>query len=114
MHVDLPFHFLEVLKRMIENHKVMPVSINLFSIPLCLEHLTFLIKRPGWFVTKIYSHFIFEEERFKKEFMLMNQRSRQATSNPVEKDFFKLLNNSNFGYDCRNNLGNRTFELVDD
>ena len=29
--------------------------------------------------------------------------------NNVEKDFYKLLNNSNFGYNCRNNLDNCTF-----
>ena len=39
----------------------------------------------------------------------MNQRSRQTAKNTVEKDFFKLLNNANFGYDCRNNIGNCTF-----
>ena len=27
----------------------------------------------------------------------MNQRSRQAVTNSVKKDFFKLLNNVNFG-----------------
>ena len=39
----------------------------------------------------------------------MNQRSRQTAKNAVEKDFFKLLNNANFGYDCRNNIDNCTF-----
>ena len=28
--------------------------------------------------------------------------------------FFKLLNNANFGYDCRNNLDNCTFEPIND
>ena len=39
----------------------------------------------------------------------MNQKSRQNAKNSVEKDFFKLLNNANFGYDCRNNLNNCQF-----
>ena len=30
----------------------------------------------------------------------MNQKSRQKAKYSVEKDFFKLLNSSNFGYDC--------------
>ena len=34
----------------------------------------------------------------------MNQKSRQKSKNDVENDFFKLMNNSNFGYDCRNNI----------
>ena len=62
----------------------------------------FAINRAGWFVTKIYSHFTFEQECFKKEFIFMNQRSRQNAKNPTEKDFYKLMNNSNFGYDCPN------------
>ena len=33
----------------------------------------------------------------------MNQKSRQAATSPIERDFFKVLSNSNFGIDCRNN-----------
>ena len=36
----------------------------------------------------------------------MNQKSRQQSKNSIEKDFYKLMNYSNFGYDCRNNLDN--------
>ena len=32
----------------------------------------------------------------------------------MESDFCKLLNNANFGYDCRNNLDNCTFEPIND
>ena len=39
----------------------------------------------------------------------MNQKSRQLSKHNVEKDFFKLMNNSNFGYDCKNNLDNCKF-----
>ena len=35
--------------------------------------------------------------------------SRQHAKNNIEKGFYKLLNNSNFGYDCRNNLDNCQF-----
>ena len=45
----------------------------------------------------------------------MNQKSRQKATIPVEKDFFKLLSNSNFGIDCRNNVHNCIIEpLYDD
>ena len=44
----------------------------------------------------------------------MNQRSRQNAKNPIEKDFYKLMNNSNFGYDCRNNLDNYQFVSIFD
>ena len=44
----------------------------------------------------------------------MNQRSRQNAKNSIEKDFYKLMNNANFGYDCRNNLDNCQFILIFD
>ena len=44
----------------------------------------------------------------------MNQKSRQESNNSVEKDFYKLMNNSNFGYDCRNNLDNCKFVPIFD
>ena len=39
----------------------------------------------------------------------MNQRSRQNAKKSIEKDSYKLMNNSNFGYDCCNNLDNCQF-----
>ena len=77
-----------------------------------VEHLVFLIKKARWQVTKSYSHYTFEQERFKRDFILMNQHSRQNAKNSVEKDFFKLSNNMNFGYDCRSNLDNCIFEPI--
>ena len=84
-------------------------------IPLYLEDLRFLIKRAGWVVTKLYSHFTFEQDAFKKDFVLMNQKSRQNAKNSIEKDFYKLMNNANFGFNCRNNANNLKFEpLIDE
>ena len=68
-----------------------------------------LIKRVGWKLTKVYSHITFEQERFKRNFILKNQVTRQNAKNAIEKDFCKLMNNVNFGYDCRNNLDNCQF-----
>ena len=70
--------------------------------------------KAGWKVTKIYSHLTFEQARFKRKFILMNQKSRQQSKNDIEKDFYKLMNNSNFGYDCRNNLDNCKFVPISD
>ena len=44
----------------------------------------------------------------------MNQKARQQSKNSIEKDFYKLINNSNFGYDCRNNLDNCKFVPIFD
>ena len=45
-------------------------------IPLYLEEIKFAVVRCGWKVTKIYKNYYFEQERFKCDFVLMNQKSR--------------------------------------
>ena len=62
-----------------------------------LEDLAFCIKRAGWKVTKIHSQLTFVQKRCKQQYILMNQKSREQSKNNVEKDFYKLINNSNFG-----------------
>ena len=52
---------------------------------LHLEHLKISIGRAGWKVTKLYAHYAFGQERFKKDFILINQRSRKTTKNSAEK-----------------------------
>ena len=44
----------------------------------------------------------------------MNQIARQQAPSSVEKDFYKLLNDSKFGIDCRNNIDNCIMELFYD
>ena len=78
-------------------------------IPLYLEDLAFVIKRCGWVVTKIHAHLTFDQAPFKKKIILMNQKSRQESKTNAEKDFYKLMNNANFGSDCRNNADNADF-----
>ena len=79
-------------------------------IPLYAERLHFLVKRTWWLVTKSYEHYTSKQGKFQKEFVVMNQKSYQKATSPVERDFFKLLNNSNFGIDCRNNIDNCIIE----
>ena len=55
--------------------------------PLYLEHLSFLINRAGQKVTKLYAYYSFKQEHFKRNFILMNQKSRQNAENSIEKDF---------------------------
>ena len=76
--------------------------------------MSFLINGAGCKVTNLNSHYSFDQERFKRNFILINQKSRQNAKNSIEKDFFKLMNNANFGYDCRNNLDNCQFILIFD
>ena len=79
-------------------------------LPMYIEDLVFCIKKAGWKVTKIHSNLTFEQARFQQNFILMNQKSRQQSKNSVEKDFYKLMNNSNFG----NNIDNCKFVPIFD
>ena len=56
-------------------------------IPLYGGDLHFLIKRAGSLVTYICEHYTFEQSKFKKDFVVMNQKSRQKSTTSVEKDF---------------------------
>ena len=68
----------------------------------------------GWKVARIYEHYTFKQDNFKKDFVVMNQNPRKTAKTKVEKDFYKLLNNSNFANDCQNNVGNCKLELMYD
>ena len=50
------------------------------------------------------------ESRFKRDFVLNDQRKRQKTKTNNEKDFYEFMNNANFGYDCRDNANNAKFQ----
>ena len=68
-----------------------------------------------WRVTKIYLQYTFKQARFRGEFVLMKHKSRQNAKKSIKKDFFKLTNNANFRYDCRNSANNRKFKpIIDD
>ena len=56
-------------------------------ISLYGEDLHFLITRAGWLVTRIYAHYTFDQSKFKREFVIMNQKERQTAESKVEKDF---------------------------
>ena len=85
------------------------IFVNLYT-----EDLYFLTTRAGWKVTRIYHHHTFKQETFKRNFVVMNQNARKTAKSKVEKDFYKLLNNSNFGYNCRNNNENSSLDLLYD
>ena len=96
------------------NSKTHSTLKNKIFIPLFAEDLYFLITRAGWKVTKVYDHYIYKQDTFKKKFVVMNQNNRKTAKTKVEKDFYKLLNISNFGNDCQNNIGNCKLELMFD
>ena len=62
----------------------------------------------------VHAHYTFEQSKFKNEFVIMNQVSCQNATTDVKRDFFKLMKNSNFGFDCRNNADNCFFQPIYD
>ena len=53
-------------------------------IRLYAEHIHFLLKRAEWLVTDIYEPCIFEQSKFKKDFVIMNQKAGQQATSSVE------------------------------
>ena len=100
----------DIINTFKHNAKTHPTMKEKKFIPLYAEHLHFLVTRASWLVTKIYEHYTLEQACFKKEFVTMNQNARQKAETPVERDFYKLINNANCGIDCQNNINNCKFE----
>ena len=94
-----------------ETHSTMEKK---YLLALYAEHLRFLITLCGWTVTKIYCHFTFEQDMLTEEFVISNKVARQNAKTDMEKKFYKLINNSNFGYDCRKNFDNCFLDLAID
>ena len=100
---------LDSCKTTAKTHSTMEKEV---FIPLYAKHLYFLVTRYGWQITRIYAHYIFEQSKFKNDFVIMNQFARQNAKTSIEKDFYNLMNNSNFGCECKNNADNCTFTPI--
>ena len=83
-----------------------------FNIPFYAEHLHFLLRRCGWRIRNVRAHYTFEQSKFKRDFVNVNQVLRKNATTDVERDLFKLMNNSNF--DCRNKADNFFFQPIYD
>ena len=82
-----------------------------------VDHNHFLVKRAGWKVTNVHRYYTFEQDPFKKEYILGNQKARQAAvarGDDVQANFWKLLNNAIFEFDCRDNSQNKRLHLIYD
>ena len=85
------------------------------QFPMYIDHIHFLTKKAWWKVTKVHNYYTFEQEPFKKEYILGNQRARQevvARGDDVQANFWKLVNNADFGFDCRDNSQNKSLHLI--
>lgn len=69
------------------NSKTHSMLRNKKFIVLHVEDIHFLVTRAGWLVTHIYTHYTFEQSKFKKYFVVMNQNAMQKATLSVEKCF---------------------------
>ena len=65
------------------NSKTHSTLVEKKIILLYVEDLHFLIKRAGCLVTYIYEHFIFKQAKFKRDFVIGNQKDRQNATSSV-------------------------------
>ena len=56
-------------------------------VPLYTEDPNFLTTTAGWKVTKIYEHYTFKQDTFKKDFVVMNQNANEPCKKQGRKRF---------------------------
>ena len=61
------------------------IFVNIYA-----KDLYFLTTRAGWRVTKIYDHYTFKQDTFKRDFVVMNQNARKTAKSSVEKTFINF------------------------
>ena len=81
------------------------------------DQIHFLTEKSGRKFTEVHLYYTSEHELFKKEYIFGDQRARQesvARSDHVQANFWKLVNNANFGFDCREKSQNKYLHLIYD
>ena len=82
-----------------------------------IDHIHVLTEKAEWKVNKVHLYYSFEHELYKKEYIFGNQRAIQkavARGDDVQTDFWKLVNNANYEFYCRDNSQNKILHLIYD
>ena len=109
LHSDLPF-----LPERMEINKCKKLVCNLYSKKKYLAHINTLKQalNHGLKFKKIHRVIEFNQEVWLKPYIDMNTELRKLAKNDLEKDLFKLMNNSVFGKTMENIRKHRDIELV--
>ena len=65
------------LRSLQQNSKTHTTLKNKIFVLLYTEDLQFLTTKMGWSITRIYEHYTFKQDTFKKEFVVMSQNARK-------------------------------------
>ncbi|XP_065645649.1 uncharacterized protein LOC136076111 [Hydra vulgaris] len=88
----------------VKSHKVdklIPILIHKKSYVIHYENLK-LYERLGLVITKVHREVMFEQSSLLSEYVELNTNLRTKATNELEKEFFKLMNNSVFGKTMEN------------
>ena len=109
LHSDLPF-----LSERMEVNKCKKLICNLFNKEKYVAHINALKQalNHGLKLKKIHRIIEFNQEAWLKTYIDMNTELRKEAKNDVEKDLFKLMNNSVFGKTMENIRKHRDIKLV--
>ena len=109
LHSDLPF-----LSERMEVNKCKKLVCNLFNKKKYVAHINSLKQalNHGLKLKKIHRVIEFNKKEWLKPYIDMNTELRKAAKNDIEKDLFKLMNNSVFGKTMENIRKHRDIKLV--
>ena len=77
------------LRYLQQNSKTHATLKKKIFVPLYAEDLQFLATRMGWSIKKIYKHYTFKQDTFKKEFVVMNQNARKKKLRVKSRKIFR-------------------------
>ena len=109
LHSDLPF-----LSERMKVNKCKKLACNLFNKTKYVAHINALKQalNHGLRLKKIHRVIEFNKKEWLKPYIDMNTELRKAAKNDLEKDLFKLMNNSVFGKMMENIKKHRDIKLV--
>ena len=109
LHSDLPF-----LSERMEVNKCKKLVCNLFNKKKYVAHINALKQalNHGLKLKKIRRVIEFNQKEWLKPYIDMNTELRKVAKNDLEKDLFKLMNNSVFGKTMENIRKHRDIKLV--
>ena len=95
------------------NTKLIPNLMDKHSYVLHYRLLSFYLTH-GLILKKVHAAIKFHQKAWLKPYIELNQKKRAEATCDLEKDFYKLMNNSVFGKTCENMKKRTNIKLIQD